>query len=63
MYNNDFEAAFGNFLENEVYDRGEDALFTLVRAAFMAGWKAARGELSESHGSFRTLSDQESSVQ
>ncbi len=63
MYNNDFEAAFGNFLENEVYDRGEDALFTLVRAAFMAGWKAARGDLFDPHMSFQALNEQESSGQ
>ena len=63
MHNNDFETAFDNFLENEAYDHGEDALFNLARAAFIAGWKAARSELSESHGSFRTLSNQESSMQ
>ena len=41
MHSDDFEKAFGDFLESEVYDRGEDALFTLTRAAFIAGWKAA----------------------
>lgn len=49
MYSDDFEKAFGDFLESEVYDRGEDALFTLTRAAFIAGWKAAGGEPPEPH--------------
>jgi len=63
MHNNDFEAAFGNFLENEAYDRGENALFTLTRAAFTAGWNAARSELSDPHRSLQVLNDRESSGQ
>ena len=43
----DFELAFGNFLEQEEYDAAEQALFDLVRAAFEAGWKAAGGELPQ----------------
>ena len=40
-----FEAAFGNFLERHEYDEMQQALFDLVRAAFLAGWSAAGGEL------------------
>ena len=44
MHSNDYEAAFGRFLEQTEYDEAEDALFSLVRAAFQAGWLAAGGE-------------------
>ncbi len=39
-----FELAFGEFLDSQEYDRAEDALFSLVRAAFRAGWLAAQQE-------------------
>ena len=42
--NNDFEEAFSNFLERREYDDAEAALFSMVRTAFLAGWKAAGGE-------------------
>jgi hypothetical protein len=44
MMSNDFEAAFANFLDRREYDGAEAALFDMVRAAFLAGWKAAGGE-------------------
>jgi hypothetical protein len=34
MHSNDYEEAFGRFLEREEYDEAEDVLFSLVRAAF-----------------------------
>jgi len=46
--NNDFEKAFSSFLECPEYDQAESALFDVVRTAFLAGWKAAQGELSQS---------------
>lgn len=39
----DFEEAFGNFPERQEYDALEGLLFSLVRAAFRAGWEAAGG--------------------
>ena len=42
--NNDFEEAFSDFLERREYDDAEAALFSMVRTAFLAGWKAAGGE-------------------
>ena len=39
-----FEKAFDNFLEEETYDDAEATLFALVRAAFLAGWNAAKAE-------------------
>ena len=44
MMSNDFEEAFSNFLERKEYDEAENALFAMVRIAFLAGWKAAGGE-------------------
>lgn len=46
--NNDFECAFGLFLERQEYDEAESGLFAIVRAAFLAGWKAAGGEMPQS---------------
>ena len=46
MYSNDFEEKFDAFLENRAYDTAEEAVFHLVRAAFIAGWEAAGGEPS-----------------
>ena len=42
--NNDFEEASSKFLERREYDDAEAALFSMVRTAFLAGWKAAGGE-------------------
>lgn len=47
MPNDNFELAFSNFLDRREYDDAESALFELVRAAFLAGWKAAGGTLPE----------------
>ena len=38
-----YEAAFASFLERHEYDAAEDALFAVVRSAFLAGWSAACG--------------------
>ena len=47
MQTNEFEQAFSNFLETKEYDDAEDTLFSVIRMAFIAGWKAARGEAPE----------------
>lgn len=39
-----FEKTFGDFLERHEYDEAEAALFTIVRAAYKAGYLAAKGE-------------------
>lgn len=44
----DFEKAFEGFLERREYDEAEDALFSMVRIAFRAGWLAAGGEYENS---------------
>lgn len=43
MHGNDFEQAFSDFLDRREYDQAENALFSMVRIAFAAGWKAAGG--------------------
>lgn len=40
MMSDDFEKAFGYFLERREYDDAEGALFSMVRTAFLAGWRA-----------------------
>ena len=47
MQSDMFELAFSNFLERQEYDETEATLFAVVRAAFLAGWKAAGGEPPE----------------
>ena len=44
MQTNDFEQAFSDFLDRREYDQAENALFAMVRIAFLAGWKAAGGD-------------------
>lgn len=39
----EFDRALSEFLDDEQYEKANDALFELVRAAFTAGWKAALG--------------------
>ena len=39
----EFDKAFSDFLDDERYERANDALFELIQAAFTAGWKAAFG--------------------
>ena len=40
----DFERAFSDFLDRREHDQAENALFTMVRISFLAGWKAAGGD-------------------
>jgi len=44
MLSNDFEKAFSDYLETQEYDRMQNALFTFVRQAFLAGWLSANGK-------------------
>ena len=39
----DFEEAFSDFLDRREYDQAENALFSMVRIAFTAGWLSAGG--------------------
>jgi len=39
----DFEKAFGDFIDRREYDQAENALFSMIRISFKAGWVAAGG--------------------
>ena len=39
-----FESKFEEYLESDAYEDAEGFLFSVVRAAYKAGWKAADGE-------------------
>jgi hypothetical protein len=55
MYTNDFEAAFAAFLDRHEYGEAENHLFSMVRLAFAAGWRAAGGEPPVSERIFELL--------
>lgn len=40
----DFEKAFEQFIDGKEYETAENALFSIVRIAFKAGWLAAKRE-------------------
>ena len=44
METDQFEQAFGDFLDRREYDQAENALFSMVRVSFTAGWLAAGGK-------------------
>lgn len=43
MMDNDFEKAYGDYLESMAYEETENLLFSVLRNAFLAGWQAAGG--------------------
>ncbi len=55
MHSNNFEQAFGDFLERREYDQAENALFSIVRIAFLAGWNAAGGDAPPPQKVFRLV--------
>ena len=55
MMSNEFEKAFGDFLDRHEYDEAEAYLFSMVRLAFVAGWKAAGGDPPKSERIFELI--------
>lgn len=55
MYSNDFEEAFSHFLDRHEYDEAEHYLFSMVRLAFAAGWRAAGGRPPQAERIFELL--------
>lgn len=51
----DFETAFGEFLDRREYDAAEEALFFIVRSAFLSGRQAAGGIPPAPRQGFRHL--------
>jgi len=47
MYTNELEGAYSDFLETRDFDYAESFLFSVLRSAFIAGWKAAGGRATE----------------
>ena len=50
MMSDKFETAFERFMEEKEYEKAESLLFSALRLAFAAGWKAAGGELESEEG-------------
>lgn len=59
MESDELEKAFSGFLERREYDEAESALFSLVRAAFLAGWNAAGGRPPEPQPILRLMQKSE----
>ena len=55
MMSNDFEKAFGDFLDRREYDQAENALFAMVRISYLAGWKAAGGDPPQPQKIFKLM--------
>ena len=55
MMSNDFEKAFGDFLDRREYDQAENALLAMVRISFLAGWKAAGGDPPQPQKIFKLM--------
>ena len=55
MMSNDFEKAFGDFIDRREYDQAENALFAMVRISFLAGWKAAGGDPPQPQKIFKLM--------
>ena len=43
MESNQFEKAYGDFIDRREYDEAQNALHEMVRISFKAGWEAAGG--------------------
>ena len=59
MMSNDFEKAFGDFLDRREYDQAENALFAMIRISFLAGWKAAGGDPPQPQKIFKLMHKEE----
>ena len=44
MMSNEFEQALDDFLAGKEADDAHQALYDIIRAAFLAGWRSAGGE-------------------
>ena len=55
MHTTEFEEAFSDFLDRHEYDEAENYLFSMVRQAFAAGWKAAGGAPPKAEQMFELL--------
>ena len=59
MESNEFEKSFADFLDRREYDEAQNALFSMVRTSFSAGWQAAGGKPPSPHRIFELLPGKE----
>ena len=59
MNSNDFEKAYADFIDRREYDEAQNALFSMVRVSFVAGWRAAGGDPPTPHKIFEVLPKKE----
>lgn len=43
MDKQDFEKCFSDYIDRREYDEAQNALFSVVRSSFKAGWESAGG--------------------
>ena len=55
MMSNDFEEALDLFLAGTESDEAHQALYDIIRAAFLAGWRSAGGESPQEQRLFQLL--------
>ena len=55
MQSNDFEKAYADFIDRREYDEAQNALFSMVRTSFTAGWQAAGGDPPTPHKIFEIV--------
>ena len=55
MQTNDFEKAYADFIDRREYDEAQNALFSMVRTSFTAGWQAAGGDPPTPHKIFEIV--------
>ncbi len=52
-----FEESFSDFIDRREYDDAQNALFSIVRLSYQAGWEAACGKPLPSQQILRLLPD------
>jgi hypothetical protein len=55
LHSNEFEKAFADLIDRREYDEVQNALFSMVRMSFTAGWQAAGGDPPSPHKIFEVL--------
>lgn len=55
MMSNDFEEALDRFLECAECEEAHQALYDIIRAAFLAGWRSAGGEPPQAQRLFQLI--------
>ena len=55
MMSNEFEKALDAFLEGAEADEAHQALYDIIRAAFLARWRSAGGDPPQEHKLFELI--------